>query len=128
MQEITSSEIETRFDQIQEANQNQTRLPLGMFFLTVIEFIEKASAVFSGFINDINQTLVDKDIFNYMFDILEYYQNSDVLNRSVVSILLNMMRSKSDDVPEMLKYLLEDTKLVNFLVNNGPKCLQTEIK
>lgn len=99
-----------------------------MFFLTVIEFIEKASAVFSGFINDINQTLVDKDIFNYMFDILEYYQNSDVLNRSVVNILLNMMRSKSDDVPEMLKYLLEDTKLVNFLVNNGPKCLQTEIK
>ena len=99
-----------------------------MFFLTVIEFIEKASAVFSGFINDINQTLVDKDIFNYMFDILEYYQNSDVLNRTVVRILLNMMRSKSDDVPEMLKYLLEDTKLVNFLVKNGPKCLQTEIK
>ena len=54
MQEITSSEIETRFDQIVEANQNQTRLPLWMFFISTIEFIEKASAVFSGFINDIN--------------------------------------------------------------------------
>lgn len=73
MQEITSPEIETRYDQIQEAKQNQTRLPLGMFFVSVIEFIEKASQVFSGFLNDMNRTLVDKDIFNYMFDILEYY-------------------------------------------------------
>lgn len=83
-----------------------------MFFIAVIEFIEKASNVFSGFINDMNKTLVDKDMFNYMFDILEYYQNSDIMNRTVTKILTNIMQSKSDDVPEMLKYLLEDTKLI----------------
>ena len=94
-----------------------------MYFISVFEFIEKASSVFTGFINDINQTLVDKDIFNYIFDILEYYSYSDILNKTVTNILLNIMRSKSDDVPDMLKYLLEDTKLVPFLVKNGPRCL-----
>lgn len=94
-----------------------------MFFISVIEFIEKASSVFSGFINDMNKTLVDKDMFNYMFDILEFYKNSDIMNRTVTKILINIMRSHSDDVPEMLKYLLEDTKLVQFLVNNGPTCI-----
>lgn len=128
VQEITSAEIETRFDQIVEAKQNQTRLPLGMYFITVFEFIEKASSVFTGFMNDINQTLVDKDIFNYIFDILEYYSNSDILSKTITRILVNIMRSKSDDVPEQLKYLLEDTKLVPFLISNGPKCVQTEIK
>jgi hypothetical protein len=94
-----------------------------MFFITCIEFIEKASSVFTGFMNDINKTLVDKDIFNYIFDILEYYPNSDILNKTVSKIIENIMKSKNDDVPEMLKYLLEDTKLVPFLVTNGPKCL-----
>lgn len=99
-----------------------------MFFIAVIEFIEKASNVFSGFMNDMNKTLVDKDMFNYMFDILEFYQNSDIMNRTVTKILTNIMKSKSEDVPEMLKYLLEDTKLIQFLVTNGPTCVQTEIK
>ena len=123
VQEITSSEIEARYDKIEEAKKAQTRLPLGQYFLSVIEFIEKASSVFTGFINDINQTLVEKDIFNYIFDILEYYHHSDVLNKTATKILTNIMRSKSDDVPEMLKYLLEDPKLVPFLMSNGPKCL-----
>jgi len=38
------------------------------------------------------------------------------------------MRSKNDDVPEMLKYLLEDTKLIPFLIKNGPKCLMIDPK
>lgn len=123
VQEITSPEIETRYDQIQEAKQNQTRLPLGLFFIAIIEFIEKASTVFSGFLNDMNKTLIDKDIFNFMFDILEYYKNSDIMNQTITKILTNIMKSKSDEVPEMMKYLLEDTKLVQFLVSNGPKCI-----
>lgn len=123
VQEITSPEIETRYDQIQEAKQNQTRLPLGLFFIAIIEFIEKASSVFSGFLNDMNKTLIDKDIFNFMFDILEYYKNSDIMNQTITKILTNIMKSKSDEVPEMMKYLLEDTKLVQFLVSNGPKCI-----
>lgn len=45
------------------------------------------------------------------------------MNRTISNILTNIMRSKSDDVPDMMKYLLEDTKLVNFLVTNGPKCI-----
>ena len=123
VQEITSPEIETRYDQIQEAKQNQTHLPLGLFFIAIIEFIEKASTVFSGFLNDMNKTLIDKDIFNFMFDILEYYKNSDIMNQTITKILTNIMKSKSDEVPEMMKYLLEDTKLVQFLVSNGPKCI-----
>ena len=38
------------------------------------------------------------------------------------------MRSKNDDVPDMLKYLLEETKLIAFLINNGPKCNMIETK
>lgn len=123
MREITSQEVETKFDKIIAAKQAETRHPLGMPFIAVIEFIEIASCIFSGFYNDINQTLVDKDIFNYMFEILEYYANSDILNRTVFKILANIMKSKSEDVPEMLKYLLEETKLVPFIVKNGPLCL-----
>jgi len=70
-----------------------------------------------------NKTLIDKDIFNFMFDILEYYKNSDIMNQTITKILTNIMKSKSDEVPEMMKYLLEDTKLVQFLVSNGPKCI-----
>lgn len=83
-----------------------------MFFISLIEFIEKASSVFSGFKNDMNKTLVDKDIFNYIFDILEYYQNSDIFNKTVLKIITNILRSKSEDAPEMLKYLFEETKFV----------------
>ena len=56
------------------------------------------------------------DIFNYIFEILEYYPNSDVLNQTISKIFKNIMRSKNDDVPEMLKYLLEDTQLIEFLI------------
>ena len=38
------------------------------------------------------------------------------------------MRSKNDDVPEMLKYLLEETKLISFLIKNGPKCIMIDPK
>lgn len=99
-----------------------------MYFISIIEFLEKASSVFTGFINDINQTLVEKDVFNFLFEILEFYSNSDILNKTATGLVLNIMRSKSEDAPEMLKYLLEDTKLVPFLICNGPKCIQTEIK
>ena len=55
-------------------------MPLTLYFIALIEFIEKASVTFSGFSYDINQLLIDKDIFNYMFDIVEYYKLSDFLN------------------------------------------------
>ena len=71
-----------------------------MLFISVIEFIEKSSSIFSGFYNDINQTLIDKDIFNYIFDILEYYSNSDILNQTITKLLSNIMRSKNDYVPD----------------------------
>jgi len=38
------------------------------------------------------------------------------------------MKSKNEDVPEMLKYLLEETKLITFLIKNGPKCNMIETK
>ena len=99
-----------------------------MLFISVIEFIEKSSSIFSGFYNDINQTLIDKDIFNYIFEILEFYPNSDILNQTVTKIFQSIMKSKNEDVPEMLKYLLEETKLITFLIKNGPKCNMIETK
>ena len=57
-----------------------------MLFISVIEFIEKSSSIFSGFYNDINQTLIDKDIFNYIFEILEFYPHSDILNHTISKI------------------------------------------
>ena len=53
-----------KFNKIAEGKVSNTRVPLGMQFLALIEFLEKASTVFSGFKKDINSTLVEKDIFN----------------------------------------------------------------
>ena len=33
-----------------------------MTFLTIIDFLEQASLVFSGFANDINKIIVEKDV------------------------------------------------------------------
>jgi hypothetical protein len=42
--------------------------------------------------------IIEKDIFNFMFDILEYYKNSDLLSKKVFKILENMFQAKNDDV------------------------------
>lgn len=96
-------------------------MPLSLYFIALIEFIEKASITFSGFSYDINQLLIDKDIFNYIFDILEYYKLSDFLSQKVFKLIDNIIKAKNDDIQDMVKYLLEDTRLVSFLILNGPK-------
>ena len=50
-----------------------------MTFLAIMDFLEQASGVFSGFSFDINKTIVDRDVFSFMFDILEYYNYRDIL-------------------------------------------------
>lgn len=57
-----------------------------------MEFLEKASSTFSGFAGDINQTLVEKDVFNLIYVILEHFPNSDMLNRTVFKILENIIK------------------------------------
>lgn len=56
----------------------------------------------------------------YIFDILEYHANSDILLQKFFKILENIIRAKNDDIQDMVKYLLEETYLIKFLVNNGP--------
>ena len=81
-----------------------------------MEFMEKASMTFSGFSYDVNQLLIDKDIFNYLYDIMEYYKLSDFLSQKVFKLIDNMIKAKNDDIQDIIKYLLEDTRLINFLI------------
>lgn len=53
---------------------------------------------FSGFSYDINQLLIDKDIFNYIFDIVEYYKLSDFLSQKVFKLIHNIIKAKNDDI------------------------------
>ena len=38
-------------------------------------------------------------------------------------ILENIFKAKNDDIGDMIRYLIEDTPLVPFLINHGPKIL-----
>jgi hypothetical protein len=63
-----------------------------MHFLALIEFLERSSTIFQGFAGDINQTLVEKDVFNQIYVILEHFPNSDILNKTVFNILENIVK------------------------------------
>lgn len=77
--------------------------------MAIIEFLEKASSIFCGFLYDINQMIIEKDILIYMFDIVEFYPNSDFLISKVFKIIQNIFNAKNDDVQDMVRYLIEDT-------------------
>jgi hypothetical protein len=65
-----------------EAKHQSIKIPevrLGAYFMSIIEFLEISSTTFTGFPHDINQTLIDIDLYNYIFDLMEYYNNSDFL-------------------------------------------------
>jgi|TARA_B110001450_G_C17646550_1_gene491467 hypothetical protein len=94
--------------------------------MAVIEFLEVASTTFSGFKFDLNHVIIEKEIFIYLFDICEYFQNSDFLISKVFKIIENMFKAKNDDVSEMVRYLLEDTQLVPFLMKHGPRVTMLE--
>jgi len=77
--------------------------------MAVIEFLEVASTTFSGFKFDLNHVIIEKELFIYLFDICEYFPNSDFLITKVFKIIENIFKAKNDDVSEMVRYLLEDT-------------------
>ena len=77
--------------------------------MAVIEFLEVASTTFSGFKFDLNHVIIEKELFIYLFDICEYFPNSDFLISKVFKIIENIFKAKNDDVSEMVRYLLEDT-------------------
>lgn len=87
VKQITCHEIEKKFDLVNSAKKSGAYLKLGFHFLSLIEFLEKASSIFIGFNNDINQTIVETDVLNFIFVIIEYYSNSDILNRTVLKIV-----------------------------------------
>lgn len=59
----------------------------------------------------------------YLFDIVEYYKTSDFLHRKVFRILENMVKARNEDISEIIRYLIEDTPLIPFLINNKPKLI-----
>jgi hypothetical protein len=71
---------------------------LGNYFKSLIDFVTKASCTFTGFSYDINQMLIEKDVFIYLFDIIEYYKFSDFLLEKVFKILTNILTAKNDDI------------------------------
>ena len=40
-------------------------------------------------------------------------------------ILTNIITAKNDDINDMVRYLVEDTPLITFLIKHGPKVLIT---
>ena len=60
---------------------------IGNYFLSIIDFLEKASSTFCGFKYDINQMIIDKDLFFYLFEIIQYFRFSDFLLSKVFKIL-----------------------------------------
>jgi hypothetical protein len=121
--EVTSTEIEDKFEELKSADEG-VRVPLGSCFMTMIEFLERASSTFCGFQYDINQMIIEADLFIYLFDIIEYYKYSDFLHKSVFKIIENILKAKNDDIQEMVRYMIEDTPLIPFLINNKPKFVQ----
>jgi hypothetical protein len=63
--------------------------------------------------------IIEKDLFIYLFDIIEYYKYSDFLIGKVFNILKNIIKAKNEDIHDMVRYLIEDTPLVPFLINNA---------
>jgi hypothetical protein len=72
--EITVYDIEAKHQSIKSPD-----VRLGAYFMAIIEFMEIASTTFTGFPHDINQTIIDIELYNFIFDIMEYYYNSDFL-------------------------------------------------
>lgn len=68
-----------------------------------------ASSTFTGFKFDLNHVIIEKELFIYLFDICEYFPNSDFLITKVFKIIENIFKAKNEDVSEMVRYLLEDT-------------------
>ena len=36
-------------------------------------------------------------------------------------LIQNIIKSKNEDITEMVRYLIEETTMINFLIKNGPK-------
>jgi len=121
IQEITAADIEQRYAVLKAGE----KVRLGAFFLSMIEFLESASSAFCGFQYDINQMIIEKDLFVYLFDIMEAYKYSDFLITKVFKILDNIIKAKNEDIMDMVRYLVEDTPLIPFLINNGPTVIES---
>jgi hypothetical protein len=80
---------------------------LGSYFMSIIEFLEKSSSTFTGFPHDINQTLIDIDLYDYIFDIVEFYDRSDFLMQKVFKITQNIIKDRNDEVADSLKVLFD---------------------
>ena len=92
--EITTYDIEAKHSSIKSGSDTK----LGAYFLSIIEFLEKSSSTFQGFPHDINQTLIDIDLYEYIFDIVEYYDKSDFLLQKVFKIAQNIIKDKNEEV------------------------------
>lgn len=42
--------------------------------------------------------IIEKDLFIYLFDIIEYYKYSDFLLKSVFKIIENIIKAKNEDI------------------------------
>jgi len=71
--------------------------------------------------------IIEKELFLYLFYIMEYYKFSDFLLISVFKIVDNILKAKNEDVQEMVRYMIEDTPLIPFLIKNKPSLIIQEV-
>ena len=60
-------------------------------------------------------------MYEYIFDILEFYNRSDFLMQKVFKITQNIIKDRNEEVQESLKVLFDQTRLIDFLIKNSPK-------
>ena len=101
---------------------------MGSLFQTIVEFLEKASSMFSGFARDVNYTIVETGFFEKIFEILVYFNCSDILNQKIFKIIDNILRDKNDEAHEVIQNMIVKGGMVSFLLENGPRVDDDEPK
>lgn len=76
--------------------------------------------MFSGFQKDINYTIVETNFFEKVFEILVYFNCSDILNQKIFKIIDNILKDKNEDAHEMINTMMSKSGMVTFLLENGP--------
>jgi hypothetical protein len=92
--EITAYDLEEKYKSIKGGSDHR----LGSYFMSIIEFLEISSSTFTGFPHDINQTLIDIDMYEYIFEIMGKYHNSDFLLQKVSKITQNIIKDRNEEV------------------------------
>mmetsp|Transcript_15898 Transcript_15898/g.24502 ORF Transcript_15898/g.24502 Transcript_15898/m.24502 type:complete len:229 (+) Transcript_15898:2129-2815(+) len=118
IREITKDDLQFK---LTEATKSEAQPRMTFFLLAVIEFLEVASSQFSGFPQDVNSTIVREGILQQLLGLIKFFPSSDILNQKVFKIFTNIVQSRTEEAPDLIKALFDDTTLISFLIEHGPQ-------